>query len=47
MNVINCLYDKKRGEVIDYEEDAVGIEAEDLDSQTRQAFGNKDMIILQ
>ena len=38
---------ERRGEVIDYEEDAVGIEAEDLDSETRRAFGNKDMIILQ
>ena len=47
VNVINCLCDKNRGEVIDYEEDAVGIEAEDLDSETRRAFGNKDMIILQ
>ena len=46
LNVISCLYDKKRGEVIDYEEDAIGIEAEDLDSETRQAFGNKDMLVL-
>ena len=45
-NVVNCLFDTNRGEIVDYETDAVIIEAEQLDSETLRAFGNKDMIVL-
>ena len=44
--VVNCLYDKVKNEVVEEETDAVGIEAEKLDKETKQHFGNTDMIIL-
>ena len=46
-NVVNCLFDTEEGEVVDMQEDAVGIEAEDIDAQTEQTFGDKAMIVLQ
>lgn len=46
-NIINCLFDKSEGEIIDYEEDVLSIEAESLDDETRQQFGYKEMLILQ
>lgn len=46
-NVINCLFDKERCELVDYEEDALIIESEQLDKETLKAFGEKDMIVLQ
>lgn len=45
-NVVNCLYDKTTEEIVDMETDALGIEAESLDEETKQHFGDKDMIVL-
>ena len=45
-NVVNCLYDKVLEDIVEVETDAIGIEAEKLDNDTRQKFGNKDMIVL-
>ena len=45
-NVVNCLFDKETNEIVDYEENAQGITAESLDSETKGYFGNKDMIML-
>ena len=45
-NVINCLFDKSTNEVVDAETDAEVINAEDLDAETQQNFGNKDMIVI-
>lgn len=45
-NVVNCLYDKVLHRIVEEETDAIGIEAEKLDNDTRQKFGNKDMIVL-
>ena len=44
--VVNCLYDKTTEEIVDMETDALGIEAESLDEETKQHFGDKDMIVL-
>lgn len=43
---VNCLFDKKENEIVDMDDNAVGIESWDIDAQTERAFGNKDMIIL-
>lgn len=45
-NLVNCLYDKETEDIVDMEIDALGIEAEELDEETKQHFGDKDMIIL-
>ncbi len=45
-NVVNCLYDKTTEEIVDMETDALGIDAESLDEETKQHFGDKDMIVL-
>lgn len=45
-NVVNCLYDKTTEEIVDMETDALGINAESLDEETKQHFGDKDMIVL-
>lgn len=45
-NVVNCLYNKTTEEIIDMETDALGINAESLDEETKQHFGDKDMIVL-
>ncbi|WP_020004355.1 hypothetical protein [Brachyspira innocens] len=44
--VVNCLYDEAQEEIVDMEEDAIGIESNGLDEKTKQSFGNKDMIVL-
>ena len=44
--MVNCLYDKVLEDIVEVETDAIGIEAEKLDNDTRQKFGNKDMIVL-
>ena len=44
--VVNCLYDKVLEDIVEVETDAIGIEAEKLDKETKQRFGNKDMIVL-
>ena len=43
---VNCLFNKATNEVEDYQE-ALGIESEDIDSETEQAFGDKAMIVLE
>jgi hypothetical protein len=43
-NVVNCLFDKEKNELI--EEDTVIIQCEQLDNETLSAFKDKDMIIL-
>ena len=45
-NIVNCLYDKATGKMVDMETDALGMNAESLDEETKQKFGNKDMLIL-
>lgn len=49
-NVINCLYDTEKEDIVgEYDvsnQDAAGLEASGLDSETKKHFGNKDMIIL-
>ena len=45
-NMLNVLYDKTTEEIIDMETDALGINAESLDEETKQHFGDKDMIVL-
>lgn len=45
-NIVTCLYDKEKEDITDLQTDAMGIEAEELDEETKQNFGNKDMIIL-
>lgn len=44
--VVNCLFDKSSNTVVDLENQAMGIEAEDIDVFTEEQFGGKDMIIL-
>lgn len=46
-NIVNCLYDKATGKMVDMETDAQGIEAESLDEETKQRFGDKDMLIIE
>lgn len=46
-NVVNCLFNKKTGELSNPEEDAEVIESKDLDATTEAQFGDKDMIVLQ
>lgn len=46
-NTVNCLFNKVTNKVEDLEVNAEGIESEDLDYETRQAFGDRAMIILQ
>lgn len=46
-NVISCLFDEKKDDVVDFEENSQGIECERLDDELSTYFGNKDMIILQ
>lgn len=43
--IVNCLYNKATNEVEDCKM-AEGIEADDIDSETEQAFGDKTMIVL-
>jgi hypothetical protein len=45
--VVQCFYDRKKGEIVDWENTARVIFYEDLDTETKRAFGDKDMIILQ
>lgn len=45
-NVINCLFDKQKEELIDYMENTLILEAEELDEATKQHFGDKEMIVL-
>jgi hypothetical protein len=45
--LVQCAYDREKGEIVDWENTARVISFEDLDTKTKQAFGDKDMIILQ
>lgn len=45
-HTVNCLFNTATNEVEDMEVDAQGIESEDLDYETRQAFGDKQMLKL-
>ncbi len=45
-NVVNCLFDKEAGEVIDISDSKL-YDAEELDSQTEYNFGDKPMMVLQ
>ncbi|MBR2317964.1 MAG: hypothetical protein IKA37_08300 [Spirochaetales bacterium] len=47
VNVINCLYDTEKEQVIELEENAIGYENGEMDPELARNFGNKDMIILQ
>ncbi len=44
--VVNCLFDKEECELVDYQEDTISIEAENLDATTKKQFGEKEMIVL-
>lgn len=44
--VVNCLFNKEEGKLVNPEEDAEIIQAENLDAQTMQNFGDKDMLVL-
>lgn len=46
-NVVNCLFDKSTNEIVDLQENTRGFEAQSIDNQTMQSFGDKTMIILQ
>ncbi len=43
---VNCLYNQKKGEVIDLTKSSIGIDSHKIDQQTREAFGERNMIIL-
>ena len=45
--IVNCIYDRAKEELVAPEEDAVLITGKQLDAETKKAFGNKDMIVLQ
>ncbi len=45
--VVNCLFDKAEKKVVDLDNEALGIEAEELDQQTEKIFGKREMVILQ
>lgn len=43
---VNCFFDKKENEIVDMDDNALGIESEEIDAQTEKTFGNRDMVIL-
>lgn len=45
--ILNCLFDKAEKKLVEPEEDAVLITGQQLDAETKRAFGSKDMIVLQ
>lgn len=45
-NVVNCLFDTKRGEIINPVEDAICYTSEELDYETKMHFRDKDMLVL-
>ena len=45
--VVNCLYDKEKSELVTPEQDAEVITAEQLDAQTISTFGDKEMVVCQ
>jgi len=44
--LIQCAYNRRTGEIVDWENSARIISFNDLDEETKRAFKNKDMIIL-
>lgn len=44
--VVNCLFDKAENQIVDVK-DAQGISADNIDEETKNAFGDKSMIVLQ
>lgn len=46
-NLVKCLYNKEIDDVVYKETYAEGIEAESLDEETKQKFGDKDMLIIE
>ena len=46
-NVVNCLYDRSTDEVIDMNTNSAGYENSSFDSRLSNAFGDKDMVVLQ
>lgn len=44
--VVNCLFNEDRGELVDPETDAEVINAADLDDELSNQFGDKDMLVL-
>jgi len=45
--LVQCVYDREKGEIVDWENTARVISYGDLDPETKRAFEDKDMIILQ
>lgn len=45
--VVNCLFDRLEEDIIDFEDEAIGIAAEELDQQTENLFGDREMVIIQ
>ena len=45
--VVNCLFNKEEGALVNPEEDAVVMTAPQIDPTTSGAFGDKEMIVLQ
>lgn len=44
--VCNCLFNKDTTTLVNPEEDAQVITSGNIDEETRQSFGNKDMVVL-
>lgn len=45
-NVVNCLFDTEKNQVVDAETDAEVINAAELDSDMLEHFGDKDMLVI-
>lgn len=45
-NVVNCLFDTEEGVIVNPEEDALIMEAGEIDQETSKNFGDKAMIVL-
>lgn len=45
-NTVNCLFNKATSEVVDMQEDALGIQSEQLDAEASRNFGDKPMVVL-
>ena len=43
--VVNCLYDQQETKLVDPEEDAQVFTSEELDAETKRAFGDKNMLV--
>lgn len=45
-NVINCLFDTEKDDVVNIKRLGMGYECEEFDSELTNKFGNEDMIVL-